>query len=147
MALEQRNGNGIALSNATRIIGMQVVSAVICMKQLRRMAWVTQDRIEIDHTIEFTTAANPVVNLLTHGFPLGSIKSGNQPFEGRVLKWRVCRPNDTNPVSMATRDELTIAGDDVLITDLFIWRSERECREKDVIDAQTHDDVPDARLS
>jgi hypothetical protein len=27
---------------------------------VRGMAWVTQDRIEIDHTIEFTTAANPV---------------------------------------------------------------------------------------
>src|SRR5258707_2793274 len=100
------------------------------------MAWVTQDRIEIDHTIEFTTVANPVVNLLTCGFPLGSIKSGNQPFEGRVLKWRVCRPNDTNPGSMATRDELTIAGDDVLITEPFILRSEPGCRGKECIDGQ-----------
>ena len=126
MALEQRKGNGIPLGNASRIIGMQVVTAVVCRRQLRWMAWVTQDRIEIDHTIEFTTAANPVVNLLTYGFSLGCKKNGNQPFEGRVLKWRVCRPNDTNAVSMATRDELTIAGDDVLSTDLFIWRSERE---------------------
>src|SRR5215468_5825282 len=77
MALEQREGNGIPLGNATRIIGMQVVSAVVFRKQLRGMAWVTQDHIEIDHTIEFTTAANPVVNLLTHGFPLG-----------KDLKWR-----------------------------------------------------------
>jgi hypothetical protein len=65
MALEQRKGNGIPLGNATRIIGMQVVPAIVCRKQLRGMAWVTQDRIEIDHTIEFTTAANPVVSLLT----------------------------------------------------------------------------------
>src|ERR1700731_508001 len=111
------------------------------------MAWVTQDPIEVDHTIEFTTTANPVVNLLTYGFPLGSIKSDYQPFEGRLLKWRVCCPNDSNALSMATRDELAIAGNDVLSTDLFTWRSERECREKDVIDAQTHDDVPDACLS
>jgi hypothetical protein len=60
---------------------MQVVSAVVFRKQLRGLAWVTQDGIEVDHTIEFTTTANPVVDLLPYGFPLGSIKSGNQPFE------------------------------------------------------------------
>jgi hypothetical protein len=112
---------------------MQVVSAVVFRKQLRGMAWVTQDRVEVHHTIEFTTAANPVVDLVTSGFPIGSIKSDNLPFERRVLKWRVCRPNDTNVLSVATRDELAIAGNDVLSADLFTWRSERECREKDVI--------------
>src|ERR1700685_3656208 len=126
---------------------MQMVSAVVFRKQLRGMAWVTQDGIEVDHTIELTTTANPVVNLLTYRFPPGSIKGDNQPFEGRVLKWRVCRSNDTNALSMATRDELAISGNDVLSTDLFTWRGERECREKDVVDAQTHDDVLDACLS
>ena len=42
---------------------------------------------------------------------------------------------------------LAIAGNDVLSTDLFTWRGEWECREKDVIDAQAHDDVTDACLS
>ena len=70
MALEQHKGKGIPFGNATRIIGMQVVSAVVCRKQLRGMALVTQDRIEIDHTIEFTTPTNPIVNLLAYGFPL-----------------------------------------------------------------------------
>jgi hypothetical protein len=42
---------------------------------------------------------------------------------------------------------LAIAGNDVLSTELFTWRGEWECREKDVIDAQTRDDVPDACLS
>src|SRR4029077_2328751 len=105
-----RKGNGIALGNTTRIIGMQVVSAVVCRKQLRGMAWVTQDRIEVDHTIEFTIAANPVVNLLTYGFPLGSIKSGNQPFEGRVLKWRVCRPNYSNALFDDRSGDPTVIG-------------------------------------
>src|SRR5262245_42922931 len=71
---EQRKGNGIPLRNTTRIVGMQMVSTVVCRKQLCGMAWVTQDRIEINRPIEFTAAANPVVNLLTYGFPLGSIK-------------------------------------------------------------------------
>jgi len=124
-----------------------VVYAIVCWKQLGRVARVPQDCIKIDHAIEFATAANPVVNLLAYGFSFGSIKSGHQSFEGRVLERWVCRPNDTNSLSMATRDELTIAGDDVLSTDLFTWRGEQECREKDVIDAETHDDVLDARLS
>src|SRR4029077_18900469 len=125
---------------------MQVISAVVCRKQLRGMTWVPQDGIEIHHTVEFPTATNPVVNFLTYGFPLRSIKSGYQPLEGGVLKRRICRPNNKNGPSMATRDELTIARNDVLSIYFFTWRSERERREKDVIDSQTHDDVPDACL-
>src|SRR5215475_8212358 len=113
---------------------MQVVSTVVCGKQLRAMAWVPQNRIEIDHAIEFTTAENPRVNLLTYRFPLGSIKSRHQSLESRVFKWRVCGPNDSNMLLVTTGDELTIAGNNVLGAYTLAWRSKRKRRKKNVID-------------
>src|SRR5271156_3383691 len=98
---------------------MQVVSTVVCRKQLLGVVWVSHDRIKIDHAIEFTAATNPVVNLLTYDFPLGSIKSRYQPLEGGVLKRRVCGPNNKNALAMAARDEVTIAGNNVVITYLL----------------------------
>jgi hypothetical protein len=126
---------------------MQVVSTVVRRKQLCRTTWVSQHRIEIDHSIEFTTFANPIVHLLTYGFPLGSIKSAYQSLERGVLKRGVYRPNDTNAFCMATPDGVLIAGNNVFSTYLFARRSESKCRKKHVIDAQTHDNVSDAGLS
>ena len=125
---------------------MQVVSAVVTREQLRGVARVPQNQVEIDHSIEFGAAQDPVVNLLTCGFPFGSIKSDCRFGERRVLKRRVRRPNDSNALLMGTRDELTIAGDNVLSAYLLAGGSERERRKKNVIDAKTHDDNPDACL-
>jgi len=90
-----------------------MVSAVIGGKQLCGMSWIPQDPIEIYHAVEFAAAANPVVDLLTHSFSLGSVKRGYQSLEIGVLKRRIGRANDTNALLMRSRDELTVAGDEV----------------------------------
>ena len=81
VGFEQCQGNRISLGEAPCIIGMQMVSTVVTWKQLRRVARVPQDRVEIDYRIEFTAAEDPLVNPLPLGFPLGSIKSDYQPLE------------------------------------------------------------------
>src|SRR5216684_6104795 len=110
MAFEQRKGNRIPLGGATGIIGMQMVSAVVNSQQSRGVARVLQDLVEIDHSIEFSAAAHPGVDFLTHAFFLGSIKSVRGRSEKRALERRVSGPNHSNSLLMGTRYELTIAG-------------------------------------
>src|SRR5260370_11813305 len=85
MAFEQRKGNRIPLGGATGIIGMQMVSAVVNSQQSRGVVRVLQDLVEIDHSIEFSAAAHPGVDLLTHAFFVGSIKGDRGRSEKRVL--------------------------------------------------------------
>src|SRR5258707_716289 len=87
-----------------------MVSAVVNSEQPRRVARVSQDLVEIDHSIEFSAAAHPGVDLLTHAFFLGSIKGDQGRSEKRVLERRVSGPNHSNSLQMGTSYELTIAG-------------------------------------
>jgi len=50
MTFEQREGDRTPLGDATRIVGMQVVSAVVSREQSRGVARVPQDLVEIDHS-------------------------------------------------------------------------------------------------
>jgi hypothetical protein len=74
-AFEQSKGKCIPLGEAACVVGMQMVSAVVTREQLRWVARVAQDLVEIDHTIEFTAGANPIVDLLAHPFLLRREKS------------------------------------------------------------------------
>jgi len=62
MAFEHSHGNRICLGAGARIGGMQMVSAVVYREQLRGVARVTQNRIEIDDAVEFTAAEDPSVD-------------------------------------------------------------------------------------
>src|SRR5262249_57938921 len=107
------------------------------------MARVAQDCIEVDNTIELTTASNPIVNLLTDRFPFWNVKSSHQPLKPGALKWRVCRPNDLNTLLVGTCNQLTVAGNNILAGYDLTLMSERKRREKDVINPQPHNHVPD----
>ena len=72
--LPQRKGNRIPRGDVTCIVGMQMVSAVVNREQSRWVARVLQNHVEIEDIIEFTAAAYPVVDLLTHDFFLGTLK-------------------------------------------------------------------------
>ena len=73
MAFQQRKGNRIPRGDVTCVIGMQMVSAVVNGEQSGWVARVPQNHVEIEDIIEFTPAAYPVVDLLTHDFFLGTI--------------------------------------------------------------------------
>src|ERR1700674_5377718 len=123
---------------------MQMVPAVEAMEQLRGMAWVTQHGVEIDNGIEFSAVAYPRIDRLPYLFSLRSVKADRRCGERRVLERGDRCPNDPNSLLMRARDELTIAGYDALCVHRFGWRCERERRERDVIDAERHNDVSDA---
>ena len=96
MAFEQRKRNRIPLGNVSCIVDVQMISAVVSRQQLRGVAWVAHDFVEIDHSVEFAAAADPGVDLLTNLFILGSVKADRGLTEGRVLKRRDRRPYDSN---------------------------------------------------
>lgn len=54
---------------------MQMVSAVVAGKQLRGVTRIAHSLVEINHSIEFTAAANPGVDLLTNRFLLGKVEA------------------------------------------------------------------------
>src|SRR5581483_242897 len=74
MTFEERQRNRISFRTAARIIGMQMVAAVVTRQQLCGVARVPQNGIEIDHPIEFTALENPLVDLPTHAFLFRSVE-------------------------------------------------------------------------
>ena len=66
LTIKQRQRKRISLSDAARIVRVEVVSTVVTWTQLCWVIWVTQDLVKIDHGIEFAAAPNPVVYLLTN---------------------------------------------------------------------------------
>src|SRR5205085_649221 len=91
-------------------IGMQMVSAVVSREQLRGVARVSHNLVEINHCIEFSAVADPSVHLLPHLFFLRSGKADQRRTEDRVLERWDRSPNDSNPLFVGARYELTIAG-------------------------------------
>src|SRR5438067_2676120 len=123
--LEQCDGNRVALSDVSCVVDVQMVSAVIAVEQPRGAARVSHRRIEIDHGIEFTAATDPRVELFTHALFLGSEEVDVRRREdGSLERWNG-RPDDSNPLLVSTRDELTIAGDQTLDAHCFSKRYER----------------------
>src|SRR6185437_6453002 len=61
-ALESRFGHGVVSS----VIGMQVISTLICTQIVQRTRGVAQRRLEVDDTVEPLALANPCVDLLAH---------------------------------------------------------------------------------
>src|SRR5947209_17001538 len=102
-----------------------MVAAVVGGQQPRRMAWVAQHLVEIDHRVELTAATDPRVDLLTHGLLVGREKADRRRTKERVLERRDRRSDDPNPVPAGARDQLTIAGDDALRAHAFRRRYER----------------------
>src|SRR5262249_44081764 len=146
-AAKQRQRNRIPLRDVTCVIHMQMIAAVESGKNLGRAVWVPHRRVEIDDGVEGAAAAYPVIDLLTDGFSFGGKELHIGLLEGRFLKRRQRRPDDSNSLLMRTRDELTIAGYNVSCRYLFVWRNKRERRETDFVDPETHENVLDACLS
>src|SRR5438270_2444867 len=132
--LEQCERNGGALSHVSCIIDMQVVAAVIAGEQSRRVARVSHHRVEIDHGIEFSPAANPGVELEAHAFFLGRRKADQRRRKDRTFERWNGRPKDSNTFLMRARDELTIPGDQTLDAHTLRQRYEGAW-EENVIDA------------
>jgi hypothetical protein len=66
---------------------MKMVSAVVTREQLRGVARVTQNRIEIDDAVESTAAEDPSVDLLSHALFFASVESVSRLSfsSGRIL--------------------------------------------------------------
>src|SRR5215471_8088729 len=97
---------------------MKMVTTVVSGIYFRWMVGVAQYLIEIDHAIAFAAAQDPFIYLLTHDLFFRGIKSDWlcrwRKRQEAVLKRRVCRPNDLYALSMGTRDQLSITGDNHL---------------------------------
>src|ERR1700678_1733961 len=121
---------------------MQMIAAVIVRQKPRRMARITQHRIEIDHRVKFALAANPSIDLLPHGFLL---RSGIAWKNIGAFEWRQSSSNNSDALFSRFRDELPIPNHQLLRSHLCGGR--RECAWKSyVIDAETHDDTVDSGL-
>ena len=110
------------------------------------MGWIAHWRVKVDDGVECATLQNPGIDLLPNSLPLRRIKLHVRFLEERALEGRYGRPNNSNILLMRARDELAIAGYDVLGAHLFICRSEREAGEQDVVHAQAHENVLDPGL-
>src|SRR5262249_46164667 len=87
-----------------------MISAVVRRQQPRGPARVPQDLVKIDHRIEFTAAADPGIDLLTHELFLWGVEADSGRAKGRVLEGRDSRPNDSNSSFVCASYHLTIAG-------------------------------------
>src|SRR5262249_5773191 len=86
------------------------VSAVVRRQQPRGPARVSQDLVKIDHRIEFTAAADPGIDLLTHELFLRGVEADSGRAKGRVLERRECWCCVCKFPSMRGRYQLAIAG-------------------------------------
>src|SRR5437868_8132208 len=98
---------------------MQMVSAVVSREQLRGVARVSHNLVEINHCIEFSAVADPSVHLLPHLFFLGSGKADQRLTKDRVLERWDRSPYDSNPLFVGARYQLTIADYQALGTHTF----------------------------
>src|SRR5215469_9697063 len=149
MALEQCKRNRLSLGTAACIVGMQMVSTVVCREQLRRVIRIAYNRIEINHAVEFFAAENPGVDLLSHPFFLRSVESDRRPrrpqIQKRVFEWWVGRADDSNSFLMRPRNELPIAGDNTFRRDPLRGGCYR-AGHRDVINSQANDHILNAGL-
>src|SRR5438309_12035854 len=90
---------------------MQVISAVVTRQDLRGVAWVAHDGIEIKNSIKCLPGANPGVDFLTHGFFFRSVKGERRVLEESVFERQHRRPDHTNSFAMRALDELSITSD------------------------------------
>jgi len=83
------------------------------------MAWprgVPRHRIKVDHAVKFLAFTNPLVNSLTGLLFFGIVEVVEwriHPLEG-VFKRRERRSKDTDVARVSLRDQLSVAGDQVL---------------------------------
>src|SRR5580693_2783010 len=118
-SVKQRKRNRIPRRRVTRVVGMQMISAVVFWKQTLGTLRVSQNLVEIDHPIEFSAFPYPRVELLAHTLLLGSIKADHRILEGRVLERRNRRGYDSNSFFMRPCYHLTIAGHQALSAHTF----------------------------
>src|SRR5215472_132299 len=101
---EQLERNRLPLGNISRVIDMQMVAAVVGGRQFGEVARVTHRFVEIDHSIKFTAAADPGVDLFSHAFFLRVVK----PIIERVTKdgmlegWNGCA-DDSDALAVSAR--------------------------------------------
>jgi len=78
---------------------------------LRPVARVTHGLVEIDHSIEFTAAVDPGVDLLAHALFLGGVKPvvKRAPKQG-MLEGRNGCADDSDSLLVSARYQPTIAG-------------------------------------
>src|SRR5882757_11135236 len=125
---------------------MEVIAAVELWQQSRRVAWIPQYRVKVDHAVEFTCVANPLIDLLAHSLFVGRVD--NQTLVavvGGVLKGWNGGDVDPDASLVGTGNQLTIAVNDVFTGHGFARRSEGPW-ESDVIDPNGHDDILHSRL-
>src|SRR5215472_980696 len=111
MIFEQLERNRIPLGDVSRVVDMQMVSAVVGGRELREVARVTHRFVEIDQPIKFTAAVDPGVDLLAHAFFLGRVKPIVERVteEGMLERWNGCA-DDSDSLAVSARYQLTIAG-------------------------------------
>src|SRR5215471_14807043 len=97
-----------------------MVSAIVSGQQLCRMAGVAHGLVKIDHSIEFTAAANPGINFLADLFFFWCVKAIEEGItkECMLKRWNCC-PDGPNSLLVRTRYELTIAGYHMLCSHAF----------------------------
>jgi len=112
-----------------------------CLNMARPL-WVPRHRIKVDHAVKFLAFTNPLVNRLTSLLFFGIVEVVERRIhhlEG-VLKRRQRRPEDTNVARVSLRDQLPVAGDQVLYGDRRVGRGQHAARPADVVDADHHHD-------
>src|SRR5579859_7159493 len=85
---------------------MQMIAAVICGKQAIWMLGVADDCIEVNHPIEVSCGANPLIDGLAVSF---AERSGMVVIGAEVRSDR--SPKDTQAVSVSTDDDLLVRVD------------------------------------
>src|SRR5690348_12333676 len=143
---ENLKGDGVALGDVAGVVDVQVVAAVVSGQDLRGVVRVADGFVKIDYAIEFAARADPSVDFLADLLVLGTEEMVIERVAKQgVLEGRNRCGDDADSFLVSARNELTIAGDQLLRGDAFGLRDERT-GEEHVVDAEGQDDVFHAGL-
>lgn len=94
---------------------MQVIAAVVDLRDAQRMVRIADSALEVDHAIELIAATDRVIHALAHGFLPRSVVVG----EHGAFEWPQLGAVDRDALRMGECDQLPVAGDQVLRRDRF----------------------------
>jgi hypothetical protein len=99
---------------------MRVISAVVGRQYSERVGRIAYRLIEVDHSVVSAARPDPCIHCLAFDFFCRSIETWG---DSRVLERYQSTAEHYDPPLVSTRNELQVAGDDIVCSDLFRrWR-------------------------
>src|ERR1700676_761598 len=111
---------------------MQMVAAVILWEHARRVAWIAQNLIKVDHRIKCAAASDPGIDGLALGLALRRVVTRQKI---RSFIWQQGASEYLEPSSMCAQDKLFVTSDHALGSYSFRWITTRNRRTCNVVDA------------